>query len=97
MPLIENFAIYTDPRYGGTVGLYTAAGASAQIEVNGSFWREGVDALDMEGSEPLFGCALADVPNVKHGDGLVVDGVSYVVRGVKRDGTGWVDLKLELA
>ncbi len=97
MPLIENFAIYTDPQFGGKVGLYTAAGSSSSVEVNGSFWRPGDDILGVEGSEPLFGCALADVPNASHGDTLVVDDVAYVVRGVKRDGTGWVDLKLELA
>lgn len=97
MPFTENFAIYTDPRNGGKVGLYARSGSSAAVEVNGNFRRPFDEVAGMEGSAPSFGCALADVPAVAHGDTLAVDGVDYVVRGVHRDGTGWVVLMLELA
>ncbi len=49
----------------------------------------------VEGSAPIFTCALASLPTVKHGDTLVVAGVTYKVRGVEPDGTGVVVLRLE--
>lgn len=96
MPFAEDLALFTDPADFGVAASYTAAGEAAAT-VNGIFDREWSNELGMEGSGPLFRCAAADVPNVAHGDELVVGGVSYVVKGVNPDGTGMVDLILELA
>lgn len=92
----ENFAIYTDPRNGGKTAAYTPRVGGTAKDVDGNFRRPFEDSGRMEGSEPWFGCALADVPNAAHGDTVVVDGISYTVRGVENDGTGWVELRLEL-
>lgn len=98
MPFTEDFSIFTDPVLSGSVATYTPSGSSSSAgrAVNGIFDRESEDVLGMEGSGPTFSCAADDVTEVAHGDGLVIDGASYVVRGVKPDGTGWTRLTLEL-
>jgi hypothetical protein len=49
----------------------------------------------VEGSEPFFLCAAASVAGVKHGDTLVINAITYKVRGVQPDGTGVVSLRVE--
>lgn len=47
------------------------------------------------GSNPTFTCASADASSSSRGKTLVVDAVSYTVREVKPDGTGFTLLELE--
>lgn len=96
MPFTEDFSVFTDPTMFGSVATYTPAGGAA-VAVNGIFDAEYEEAVGIEGSSPMFGCATASVNGARHGDSLVVAGVSYVVRGVQPDGTGWTRLILELA
>jgi 20S proteasome alpha/beta subunit len=96
MPFTEDFTVFTDPTGSGTTVTYTPVGGVAS-SVNGIFDAEYEEALGMEGSAPVFACAAADVPNARHGDELRIDGVDYVVRGVRPDGTGWTRLIVELA
>jgi hypothetical protein len=49
----------------------------------------------VQGSSPRFTCSAATVPGVKHGDTLIVNALTYKVRGVEPDGTGLVVLRLE--
>lgn len=49
----------------------------------------------MQAASPVFTCPAAIVPGVKHGDGIVTQGVTYKVCGVEPDGTGLVTLRLE--
>lgn len=48
-----------------------------------------------EDAQPSALAPAARMPGVKHGDTLVVDGITYRVRGVEPDGTGVVRLRLE--
>lgn len=96
MPFTEDFSVFADPTMFGSVGMYTPVGGAA-VAVNGIFDAAYEEAADIEGSSPVFGCATASVSGARHGDALVVAGVSYVVRGVQPDGTGWTRLILELA
>lgn len=96
MPFTEDFSVFTDPAMFGSVGTYTPAGGVA-VAVDGIFDAAYEEAADIEGSSPMFACATASVSGARHGDALAVAGISYVVRGVQPDGTGWTKLVLELA
>ena len=87
----EELAVFFDPADHGTEALYDGA----TVPINGIFDAEYVEPLSIESSGPAYTCAAADVPGVAHGDPLVINGTTYLVRGVKPDGTGVVVLKLE--
>lgn len=57
---------------------------------NAYFETEGI-----QGSQPVFTCPTASVPNALHGDELVRNGVTYRVVGVEPDGTSLTLLRLE--
>lgn len=63
--------------------------------VNGLLSKSYVTVNDVENTAPSFTCAASDVPNAKHGDTLVANGINYLVVGVQPDGTGIVTLILE--
>lgn len=98
MAFVEDKSYFLDPDGPGVAeASYTPAGGVAKT-VYGQFWRTPSIELAMEGSEPLFLCDFADVPNVRQGDALVINGENFVVRGKKGpDESGWIDLILELA
>lgn len=54
-----------------------------------------VGGVGIEGSAPAFHCEAADVSGVAQGDALTVNSVSYIIRNVRPDGTGYVVLILE--
>jgi len=63
--------------------------------VNGILDNGFAASLDMEGSQPRFTCASADVAAVAFGDTLTIAGATYSVRGVQADGQGVTVLVLE--
>jgi hypothetical protein len=74
---------------------YLTLDDGAVVPIYGIFDNEYVEPMSMESSGPAFTCGVADVPAVAHGKALIINGTTYLVRGVKPDGTGVVALKLE--
>ena len=68
-------------------------------DVTGIFDGAYIDPLDVESSGPVFELPTADAAGAVHGSTLVIatgNGAgTYKVRGVKPDGTGVTQLKLE--
>jgi len=42
----------------------------------------------MESRSPIAHCKNSDIPNVKHGDTLMIDGMTFYVTEIQPDGTG---------
>lgn len=64
-------------------------------EITGIFDNAYFEGQNMQGSQPVFSCATADVAAARHGDMLVRAGATYKVVGVEPDGTGMSLLRLE--
>lgn len=92
MPFAEDLTPFFN-----TAEFATAATYNSATTVNGIFDREYGEALGnvVEGTTPVFLCALADLPSVDHDDTLLIDATTYKVKGVEPDGTGVVLLRLE--
>jgi len=45
--------------------------------------------------QPKVQVISSDVPNVAEGDTMVIEGITYIIRVVMRDGTGMTELMLE--
>lgn len=56
-----------------------------------------LDQLDTTGTTPVFTCRSSDVnaAGIARGTSGTINGVTYVVRNIKPDGTGMSDLILE--
>lgn len=65
------------------------------MTVTGLLERDYVDVQGIESEMPVLTCRTTDVASVKHGDAVTVNSTSYVVRGVRNDGTGMTALALE--
>jgi hypothetical protein len=91
MPFAEDLAPFFN------VAEFASAATLNGVAVNGIFDRGYLEPIgnDVQSYAPTFLCAAADVPNVAHGQSLVVDGDTYKVCGVEPDGTGVVLLRLE--
>ena len=87
----EDLAPFFDPADHGTEALYDGA----TVPIDGIFDAEYVEPLSVESSGPAYLCPVASVPGVAHGKALIINGTTYLVRGVQPDGTGVVLLKLE--
>lgn len=92
-------AIFFDVDDFGTAATYTPVGGAA-VTVNGIFdnpqaSRNATEMLDITIPAPQFVCRTSDVANVAEGDGLVIGGVSYIIRVTLTDGTGVSTLLLE--
>jgi len=52
--------------------------------------------MGVESTQPAYLCRSVDVPNVRHGDTILISGTVYAIVGVKPHGiTGLVALQLE--
>jgi hypothetical protein len=86
MPFVEDLSGFFKVSDFGTAALYNGA-----TTVNGIFDAAYADPLGLaEGTAPVFMCATASVPAAAHGDTLVINGVTYTVRGVEPDASGLV-------
>lgn len=93
MPFAEDLTEFVDvDEFATAATLQGVAVASGVIFDNG--YAEPLGNL-VEGRAPTALAIAADVPNVAHGQTLIVNGTSYKVRGVEPDGYGLVALRLE--
>ena len=97
MPFTEDLEAFCDADEFGTQTAYTPQGAASSISVNGIFDNGYREDLGMEGARPRLLCPHAKVPAVRRGDAFVINGVRYLVVTPEPDGTGMVNLVLELA
>lgn len=96
MAFTEPLAAFFDTMHGFAVrAVFTDTSASASYLVDGIFDNDYVEVTNTETSGPAFHCQSAKVPNVAHGDTLLIDATTYTVRGVQADGTGVTVLILE--
>ena len=95
----EDFTEFFDTDDFAIVAVFKPA-AGAQVSVNGIFDNEYVDiggpSVSIEGTHPVFRCATSTVPGVAHDDELIIESVTYKVKGVQPDGTGETLLILEV-
>lgn len=84
--------------FGDTV-LYTPVGGT-QVSIVGIF-DNAYEAVDAGGNVPValtqphVLCRTADVSAAQEGDEMVINSVTYVVRVIMGDGTGFTDIMLE--
>jgi len=81
-------ATYTDAQYPHP--------SSVTTTIDGIFDKEYVELNGVESYSPVFTCQTSDVPNVKHGARMTINLINYTVVGVQPDGTGVVQLILEV-
>jgi len=83
----------------GTDATFTPAGGAARAIV-GVFDNPylGADAggmVEFSATSPTFTARDVDFPGVAHGDQLVIDATTYLIREVMPDGTGITTVMLE--
>ena len=79
------------------VATYTTAGGAATIingKLDSSFFAI-QDLINTESSKPVFICMTSDVSTAPHDDTLVVDSITYKIKGYQPDETGMTILILE--
>lgn len=95
---VENLTPFFNVGEHATLGIWLQQGAGSPVNVYGIFENEDSDAsigrVDIEGNSPRFLCRLADIPLVKFGDTLTINGVVYNVQGGLKDGTGVINITL---
>lgn len=98
MAFVEDKTIFLDPENPGVeTASYRRSTGGAATDINGQFWRTPYADAGIEGSDSTFLCPLADMPNVAHGDTLVIQEETFVVKGKSGpDEGGWIELTLEL-
>ncbi len=65
-------------------------------EILGIFDREFKDVGGVESYYPILECRRIDAPNVKHDDGVVIDGVTFHVVSIENDHEGMQQLILSV-
>jgi len=90
----DNLAMLDSTEFGATTLTFKGT------PISGIFDAAYFEILDVNGgvesSSPGVLCRGSDVTGVRHGDAIVAEGTSYVVVGIKPDGTGMTELALEL-
>jgi len=90
----DNLAMLNSNEFGVTS--LTLNGVSIKGIFDAAYYQViGVDG-GVESTTPAIICQATDAAGVKHGWIAVVDGVTYAVVGIKPDGTGMMELALEL-
>jgi hypothetical protein len=92
-------AVFVNPADFGVTATYTPV-AGSPSSVNGIKDAPWVNAqveafVGVESTHPTFLAETANLPGVTHGATLVIAGVTFKVRGVQDDGTGFTVLILE--
>lgn len=95
MAFTEDFASFFETGDFGVEAIYDGATAVRGIFDNG-YAEALVGQAGVQGAQPQFLCAAADVDADPTGKALVVDGTSYTVVRGEPDGTGVTRLVLEL-
>jgi len=86
---IENLSEFLDPNEmadNAVIGDFTVVGIfdSQYVEVQG-----------MEGMRPIFTCEKSKLPEIKHGDAVIIGSATHHIAGMQPDGTGLISLILE--
>lgn len=97
MAFAENLGTFFTSFDFGVEASYSRVSGGDPVVIEGIFDAQYVEPTTgvAEDSGPVFTCATSSVPNAAHGDELVINGTTYVVRGVHPDGTGVTVLVLE--
>lgn len=76
---------------------FAVSATLAGVSVSGIFDNQYFEPLggDVQGAQPVFMLPTASASSAAHGQSLVVNGVTYKIRGVEPDGTGITMLRLE--
>lgn len=75
---------------------FTLNGVSIQGIYDDAYYQVvGIDG-SVESSQPAVICVQSDATGVKHEDIVVIDGKTFYVVGIKPDGTGMIELALEV-
>lgn len=91
----EDLTSMFDETYGFAVPAVFKTKAISVIYDEDYYAASGQD-VDIESTKPAAICRSADVPGVKIGDSITVDGDVFTVINVKPDGTGVTVLALEV-
>jgi hypothetical protein len=101
-------AVFVNAAEHGVVATWTVAATSAVRAVSGIFDAPSADevtgddfgsayeGMAVTAQRISFLVASADIPaSARDGDALVIEGVAYILRDVRPDGTGFTELRLE--
>lgn len=91
---VEDLNALFDQTYGFAV-VAEYGGAEIMAIYEAEYYAAPGQEVDIEATKPAAFVKTADVPGVKIGDSITVDGSEYVVINVKPDGTGITVLALE--
>jgi hypothetical protein len=75
----------------------TYNGSAIKAVFDSTYYEATMGDFGVEGAQAGMMCRDIDLTAPVHGDVVVVRGVSYVVIGVKPDGTGMTEFELELS
>lgn len=81
------------------VATYTPSGGqpkSINVIYDNDYVASLMEGIEVENTSPAVLCKTSDILNVKHGDTLVVNSITYKIIEVKPDGTGITTLILSL-
>jgi len=78
--------------------LSNAVALISGVEINVIFDNEYFDAIGVSGSNPVVIAKTSEIPNVKRGDAIAVNGANYLIGDPpQHDGSGLVRLELRKA
>lgn len=91
MPFTEDLTAFFSTSDFGTAATYNGS-----TTINGIFDNDYTEPMGrLQAASPVFVCRTADVSTAAHGQTLVINAVTYKIRGVEPDGTGITLLRLE--
>lgn len=94
MAFTEDFAVFFGPDDPGVSAAYYDG---ADTPIYGEFRAaHSAPLAEVEDVAPTFLCALASVPGLVHDKTLLIEGTTWLVKEIRREGTGGlVELALE--
>jgi hypothetical protein len=64
-------------------------GGASEKDILGIVDQGYADALDIEGTVPMFQAKTSDLAGYSGGDSVKVDGISFAIISIQQDGTGF--------
>lgn len=89
MAFAENRSVFLNLNHFGVVATWN--GTDFPVIFDATY----IDPLGVESASPVAFTDSANVSGAAHGQAFVVGGITYKIRGVQPDGTGFSLLKLE--
>ena len=83
--------------FASTADIYFADGGSDTIKgiLTGEVDTHGEGSMPVTGRISRFECSGRAASSVKEGDRIVIEDISYLVRGISSDGSGWIVFDIE--